>query len=160
MGKDSEPIRAAGVLLFRQTPGREFLLMRHPDRWDLPKGHLEPGESEEQAALRELEEETGIPREAVRLDPRFRYESRYEVRPRRQPNRWVPKVLAIFLGELVEPHEVHVTEHDSYRWWPWPPQASIQKMAIDPLLKAVADYWQEPLRWGESDGEDLHEDRR
>lgn len=28
--------------------------------WSLPKGHIEPGESAEQAAMREIEEETGI----------------------------------------------------------------------------------------------------
>ncbi len=30
-----------------------------PGDWVLPKGHLDPGESPEQAALREVEEETG-----------------------------------------------------------------------------------------------------
>lgn len=28
--------------------------------WSLPKGHVEPGETREQAAIREVEEETGI----------------------------------------------------------------------------------------------------
>ena len=28
--------------------------------WSLPKGHVEPGETREQAAVREVEEETGI----------------------------------------------------------------------------------------------------
>jgi 8-oxo-dGTP pyrophosphatase MutT (NUDIX family) len=32
---------------------------RHDD-WSLPKGHIEPGESREQAALREIKEETGL----------------------------------------------------------------------------------------------------
>lgn len=36
-------------------------------RWSLPKGHIEPGESSEQAARREVREETGI--EAVILEP-------------------------------------------------------------------------------------------
>lgn len=40
------------------------LIGRHDRRgrllWSLPKGHLEPGESLEQAAVREVAEETGI----------------------------------------------------------------------------------------------------
>ncbi len=33
--------------------------------WDFPKGHLEEGESSEQAAIREVEEETGVKAEIV-----------------------------------------------------------------------------------------------
>ena len=40
----------------------EVLVTQHSGHkgWDFPKGHLEAGESSEQAALREVEEETGI----------------------------------------------------------------------------------------------------
>lgn len=38
-----------------------------PDCWGLSGGHLEPGESPAEGALRELEEETGVRLEAVRL---------------------------------------------------------------------------------------------
>ena len=39
-----------------------MLLVHRPkyDDWTLPKGKLEPGETHEQAALREVEEETGL----------------------------------------------------------------------------------------------------
>lgn len=37
-----------------------LLIATHSGRWQLPKGHLEPGESAEQAALRETQEETGV----------------------------------------------------------------------------------------------------
>lgn len=36
-------------------------------RWDIPKGHVEPGEYEIQAAVRECEEETGF----SKYDPTF-----------------------------------------------------------------------------------------
>ena len=54
--------RAAGGVVYHTGPaGHEFLLIRDPyGRWSLPKGHLEQDESEEQAALREVEEETSV----------------------------------------------------------------------------------------------------
>lgn len=56
---------SAGGVVVRRTPhgeGYELVAVqraRHDD-WSLPKGHIEEGESREEAALREVEEETGI----------------------------------------------------------------------------------------------------
>jgi 8-oxo-dGTP diphosphatase len=55
-------IKAAGGIVLRNTPrGEEVMVVyrkRHQD-WTLPKGKLKDGESFEEAALREVEEETG-----------------------------------------------------------------------------------------------------
>jgi len=52
------PVTAAGGIV---VDSRERCLMiRRNDRWDLPKGHREEGETLEECALRETEEETGI----------------------------------------------------------------------------------------------------
>lgn len=54
---------SSGGVVYRSTPdGYQFVAVhraRHTD-WSLPKGHLEPGETKEQAALREVKEETGL----------------------------------------------------------------------------------------------------
>lgn len=41
--------------------GEQWLFVRHARRysWEMPAGHMEPGESADQAAVRELYEETG-----------------------------------------------------------------------------------------------------
>ena len=52
-------VTSAGVIV---TDGRRVLLghATHSPRWDIPKGIAEPGESFVAAAVRELEEETGL----------------------------------------------------------------------------------------------------
>ena len=56
-------VRAAGGVVVRRTGGRlELLLVHRPkyDDWSLPKGKLDAGETFEEAALREVLEETGL----------------------------------------------------------------------------------------------------
>jgi 8-oxo-dGTP diphosphatase len=65
MGENPEPeILAAGGVLWRRAGDgrREFAVVYRPkyDDWTLPKGKLDPGESFEEAAVREVEEETGM----------------------------------------------------------------------------------------------------
>ncbi len=61
--------RAAGVAVVDEDPssGPRFLLIRDRfGRWALPKGHIDPGETAEEAAVREVSEETGIETELLR----------------------------------------------------------------------------------------------
>ena len=56
---------AGGLVLDRMGPGASGALIGRLDRrgrllWSLPKGHLERGETQEQTAVREVREETGI----------------------------------------------------------------------------------------------------
>ena len=129
---------SCGFLILRGNPVDSFLLMRHSRRWDLPKGHLDPGETELECALRELREETSIPADAIEVDPDFQFENRYMVNQRRYGGRGlIEKRLLIFLGWLLRPIEIQLTEHDDFRWFPWNPPHQIQEWTIDPLLHAV-----------------------
>jgi 8-oxo-dGTP diphosphatase len=59
----SEVVRAAGGIVSRTGPdGVEVLVVHRPtyDDWSLPKGKADPGESDEECAVREVEEETGL----------------------------------------------------------------------------------------------------
>lgn len=60
---ENAKLAAGGVVLRRDDHGLlEVLLVHRPryDDWSLPKGKLDPGETLEGAALREVEEETGF----------------------------------------------------------------------------------------------------
>jgi 8-oxo-dGTP diphosphatase len=67
---------AGGVVWRRAGDGVEVLVVHRPryDDWSLPKGKLDPGEGFEEAALREVEEETGIVCELGSALPDVTYE--------------------------------------------------------------------------------------
>jgi 8-oxo-dGTP pyrophosphatase MutT (NUDIX family) len=134
-------IRAAGILLVSNT-GKplEFLLLRHANRWDLPKGHCEPGESFRQAALRETEEETGIPARDIRLDDRFAFTITYPVTDKGTGDEIFEKQVRYYLGFLSNEPTLKLTEHEGAKWFTWNPPHHIQEQTIDPLLTAVAEH--------------------
>jgi 8-oxo-dGTP pyrophosphatase MutT (NUDIX family) len=132
--------KSCGFLIVRGNPVREFLLMRHADRWDLPKGHVDPGESEMECALRELHEETGITAEDIEIIDGFRFTTHYQVRSKRDGHP-IDKTLIVFLARLVRDVRIHATEHGGYQWFRWNPPHKIQAWTIDPLLERVNHFF-------------------
>jgi 8-oxo-dGTP diphosphatase len=101
-----EEVRAAGGLIVRD--GRVAVVHRpRYDDWSLPKGKLEPGEGFEDAAIREIAEETGARARIVReLDP-----DRYI------DHRGRPKLVRWYLMEVDDPGEFTPDEEvDQLRW--------------------------------------------
>jgi 8-oxo-dGTP diphosphatase len=122
-------VRAAGGMVVRD--GLVALVHRpRYDDWTLPKGKLDKGETFEDAALREVEEETGLHARLVRELPPVNY----EVRGR-------PKVVRYWLME-VESDEGFVAndEVDEVRWVE--PAEALALLTYDrdrDVLRAAAD---------------------
>ena len=102
-------VRAAGGVVRRRTEGGdEIVLVHRPayDDWSFPKGKLEDGEREEDAAVREVEEETGL---RCRLERELTTTHYRDARGRSKSVRyWLMEVEA---GELSFDYEV-----DEARW--------------------------------------------
>ena len=139
---EKQPV-SCGILLFRKYKGRkQFLLMKHARRWDLPKGHVDPGETTLECAMREFEEETGIDRNDIKLRKDFLFEEYYEVKNWKGRGVNVIKRLVIFLAKLNKgvSGKIVPTEHLDYQWVDWNPPHDIQEKTINPLLSQVTDF--------------------
>lgn len=116
-----KPVRAAGFIIFRRMPNIQYLLMQTSygkNHWSPPKGHLDPGENDLQAAYRETEEEAGFPASALRLVDDFKVELKYTVTSHRD-GKDRPKITTYWLAELLKPHENVVKmsdEHQDFKW--------------------------------------------
>ena len=102
--------KSCGVLPFRMVNGRqEFLLVfeTYSRCWSLPKGHIEAGETDIQAALRELFEETGL---TAKLDTTRIASMEYPI------SSFARKQVVFFLGEVAGVPKVREGEIDKYKW--------------------------------------------
>ena len=101
----SDEIQAAGGVVVRD--GRVVVVHRPKyDDWSLPKGKLEPGETWEEAALREVEEEIGL---------RCRLGNELSPVTYRDP-KGRSKVVRYWLMEPIEGEFVPSDEVDEMRW--------------------------------------------
>jgi len=114
VGADGYEVAAAGGVVVREAgEGIEVVLVHRPryDDWSLPKGKLEKGEGFEQAALREIEEETGL---SCRLGPELEPATYKDQKGRSKIVRWYRMELADSGAEPppFEPND----EVDELRW--------------------------------------------
>ncbi|XP_029674883.1 bis(5'-nucleosyl)-tetraphosphatase [asymmetrical] [Formica exsecta] len=76
--------RACGLVIFRRYQDTiQFLLMQTSygqHHWTPPKGHVDPGESDMETALRETQEEAGFTSSDLRIFEDARHEMTYQVK--------------------------------------------------------------------------------
>ena len=124
-------IEAAGGVVWKVTPkgSQRVLLVHRPryDDWSLPKGKLDPGETHRHAALREVEEETGLRCRTGEELPEVRYADR-KGRPKRV-RYWSMEPVD---GEF-EPND----EVDEVRWLPVDEAGAMLSYAHDRAVLAA-----------------------
>ena len=110
-------LRAAGLIIFRResfTKPSEYLLLQTSygkHHWTPPKGHVDPGESDMETALRETEEESGLTRGSLHVMENIRKTLNYEVRGK-------PKTV-IYWPAQVKSYNVPIRlsrEHQDFKW--------------------------------------------
>lgn len=101
--------RSCGVIPYRRTEDgiRYLLLLQTNGFWSFPKGHMELFESEQDTALRELTEETGL---HARLVPEFREMVSYPMSGGRT------KQVVLFPGAVSGDITLQQTEAVNFRW--------------------------------------------
>ncbi len=107
-------ILSCGVVLARETDeGVRTLMLRAYQYWDFPKGMMEPGEDPLEAAVRELEEETGITGAAFDWGDRY-----FETGPysRGKTARYYLAKTNTELVVIGPNPETGKPEHNEYRW--------------------------------------------
>lgn len=106
--------KSCGTVVFKRQKDNsaKYLLLHYSTgHWEFPKGHMEKNEKEEQTALRELKEETGI-KNAEILD-NFRETVKYFFKNGRET---VYKEVVFFLAETHSDDVKLSSEHIGYAW--------------------------------------------
>lgn len=132
---------AGGVVTTRIAERPKLLLIKDSyAKWAIPKGHLDSGETSEQAAVRETEEETGL---ATRIAGKLGV-NRYKFR---SGNKLIDKTVDVYLLEVVGDPTVHPEKLDPHeglvhdaRWFT--PEAAVKKVSypnLRPLILKAAE---------------------
>jgi 8-oxo-dGTP diphosphatase len=108
-----EQVSAGGVALKREADGIKIAIVSvgSPERWQLPKGIVDPGETPEFTAVREVREEAGI--EATIVAPLDTVEYWYvgnRGKQRVRFHKFVYFYLMVYNGGQVENHDREVNE--------------------------------------------------
>ncbi len=103
MAKSQPELLSCGGVIFRRTStgGIEYLIVQHASRsrhWSFPKGAVEQNETEQECAVREIEEEAGLPRSKLKIIHKLDREATYFLqRGPKSPQK--PKRVKFFLTE-------------------------------------------------------------
>lgn len=144
--------KSVGAVVFYRSPENkiEYLLLNHGENqngsgieyWNFPKGEIEDGESEKEAARREIAEETGLTN--FKYLPNFRAAERYFYRwtePKNKSQLFF-KTAVFYLAQAGDKNVKISSEHIDYEWLPF--AAALERMkkfkASRKVLKKAEEF--------------------
>ncbi len=121
--------RSAGAVVFN-TKTKKYLLLHYPTgHWDFPKGHVEKGEKDVDAAKREIFEETGL---EIEILFGFNEIIKYHFK---EQGILIEKKVVYFLG-ITEKEEIKLSyEHDGYAWLSY--EDALERLTYDSSKKVL-----------------------
>lgn len=121
--------KSAGAVVVYKGKQIEYLLLLYPglakkakSYWDFAKGHIEPGESEQDTLIREVKEETGLIN--LKIFPKFKQSIKYYFQ---KEGRTIFKTVVFYLAESKTKTVKISSEHLDYIWLPY-------KQALDAMV--------------------------
>ncbi len=118
--------KSSGAIIYRlENEVPHFLLLHyHSGHWEFAKGHVEEGETEEGAALREIKEETGI--DDITIIPGFKenikyfFKNNYDLKKEEKAKApWIFKLVVFFLAKTHVKKVILSREHIGFAWLPY-----------------------------------------
>jgi len=146
--------QSAGAVIFRMEEKEPFYLLLHypteprvkKEYWDFPKGHPEKGETQKQAARREVMEETGL-KDVIFVEG-FKETIQYYFRVNKKT---IFKTVVFFLAKTKQ-KEVQISfEHQGFVWLPFEQAIEKLKFANARRILRTADRFLKQQKTKEGD---------
>lgn len=133
------PYRPCAGVMLANRDGRVFVGQRldsSSEAWQMPQGGIDPGENAEDAAIRELGEETGVHGGLVEIIARSKAEHFYDLPDHLMGKMWGGKYrgqrqywfLMRFMGD---DGDIDIaTKHQEFRAWRWAELDDLEKLIV------------------------------
>ena len=139
--------KSAGAIIYRMVNGvpHYLLLHYHSGHWEFARGHIDPGENENETVIREVAEETGI--NDLRIIPGFKgyskffFKRTYNLKPEEKKKApWIFKLVVLYLAETKTENVVISDEHKGFGWFNYDDAYKKLLKSGKEVLKKANDY--------------------